>query len=851
MRSTHSITILASIPAKLNGLTAITSNLARLHDPRVLDLFREVDRHAIDITALDPLSIVSRCDQSKLDQLAANDEFVNRLNRLVQDLDSDDARTRWFDTRTDTPLQSVAYLSPEFGIAASVPQYSGGLGILAGDHLKAANDLGVPITGVGLFYRRGYFRQSLDKSHNQIETFPGQHPSMLTLRAVPDVEISIDLAGTTIKAQIWRADVGSVPLYLLDTTVDGETGSNQLVADRLYGGGTEDRIRQELLLGVGGFRALRAVGASPDVYHLNEGHAGFLVLEAIRCAMNEQGLSFLEAIEAVRPSIVFTTHTPVPAGIDRFPRELIERYLGWWCNACGVSLNDLMRLGSEDGIDTATFNLAAMSLRLAGVANGVSVLHGAVSRDMFSPIWPGVDAPDVPIRSVTNGVHATTWVSGEHAALLANSIGRDWAHANREAWANALTIPDADLWSVRSARRSKLVSFARQRATAAAVRRGARSSETRWCDQLLDPTILTLGFARRFATYKRATLLMRNPERLRKMLLDQARPVQLVFAGKAHPADEPGKGFIHQVAAFASDPALRNRIVFVEDYDIDAGRVLTQGADVWLNTPLRPMEACGTSGMKAAMNGALNCSVLDGWWDEMYTPEVGWAIPTDDDATDGNVRDDHESAWLFDLLENEVIPMFYERNANGVPSRWLSHVKKNLAELGPQVSASRMMRDYVTEQYEPAAARSAIAKTNHFEASRDLAAWRNSTTAAWPTVKVLEVLWPQDESGIGTALPVRVRVGLGSLNASDINVHVLVGPETSNGIVTDPTQITLYLADGDQSSDANSAWFSGELTTDHAGVLGAAVRVVPDHPGLHHWTDLRVVTWSSSEAPEH
>ena len=849
VRSTHSITILASIPDKLHGLSAITSNLARLHDPRVLDLFREIDRHAIDIAAFDPLGIVSRCDQTKLDQLAANDEFVNRLNRLVQDLDTDDARTRWFETRPDSPLKSVAYLSPEFGIAASVPQYSGGLGILAGDHLKAANDLGVPITGVGLFYRRGYFRQSLDRSNRQTEQFPGQHPSMLTLRPVAGVVIDIDLAGMLIKAQIWRADVGRVPLYLLDTTVDGETGSNQLVADRLYGGGTEDRIRQELLLGVGGFRALRAVGASPDVYHLNEGHAGFLVLEAIRCAMGEQNLTFAEAIEAVRPSIVFTTHTPVPAGIDRFPRDLIQKYLGWWCTACGVSLDELMRLGSENGTDTSTFNLAAMSLRLAGVANGVSILHGAVSRDMFAAIWPGVDAPDVPIRSVTNGVHARTWVSAEQAAVLANAIGRDWAHAEPDAWTAALAIPDADLWSVRSARRAKLVSFARGRAAAAAVRRGARPSETRWCDQLLDPTILTLGFARRFATYKRATLLMRDPDRLRRLLLDQARPVQLVFAGKAHPADEPGKEFIHQVASFASDPALRNRIVFVEDYDIDAGRVLTQGADVWLNTPLRPMEACGTSGMKAAMNGALNCSVLDGWWDEMYTPEVGWAIPTDDNSTDPNVRDDHESAWLFDLLENEVVPMFYERNANGMPARWLAHVKKNLAELGPQVSASRMMRDYTSEQYEPAAARSEIAKANNFEVARQLAGWRTSTTAAWSGVMVLNVAWPQDESGIGTALPVRVQVELGSLSAQDVAVHALVGPESSAGFVSEPTEIELSLQDGELSQGHNTAWFSGVLTTDHAGVLGAAVRVVPSHQALHHWTDMRLVTWAS-EAPE-
>jgi len=847
MRAQHTFTVVARVPDPLRPLEEIAADLSRLHDRRVRALFRVVDAEAIEVEGLDPLGVLARLPQYRLDELAADAGFVARARGLLDELRAEGAGSRWFAEHGDGSLRCVAYLSPEFGIAASLPQYSGGLGVLAGDHLKAANDLGVPLVGVGLFYRHGYFRQSLDRAGRQEERFPRLHPATMALQPV-DVEVSVELAGVPVRARLWSATVGSVPLYLLDTALNGDgvdAGPDQLVADRLYGGGTEDRIRQELLLGVGGFRALSAMGLRPDVYHLNEGHAGFLVLEAIRHAMADGDLAFAEAVEALRPSVVFTTHTPVPAGIDRFHRSLVERYLGWWCDDVGLTVEDLMEFGSEPGGDPDLFNLAAMSLRLAGGANGVSALHGAVSRSMFAGLWPQVPLEEIPIGSVTNGVHAPTWVSTEQAELLSTYVAHDWPHASARAWTAVDDVPDAALWRVRRLRRERLVHFARRRARTAAQRRGARESETRWCDQLLDPDAFTIGFARRFATYKRATLLLRDPARLRALLLADDRPVQLLFAGKAHPADEPGKELIHHVATFAADPDVRDRIVFIEDYDMDAGRMLTQGVDLWLNTPLRPMEACGTSGMKAALNGALNCSVLDGWWDELYRPDLGWAVPTDDTALDGEARDRRESDWLFDLLEREVVPLFYDRAVDGVPRAWVRRVKQSLATLGPQVSATRMMRDYVEHYYEPAARRGVERRSDGSARARAVARWRARVVDAWPDVEILSVGWPEGDLRLGAPVDIGVSVHLGGLAADDVRVQLVTGSVEQDPELRAPEVIVLEPLDG---PDRHGRWrFTGSFTGQQAGGVGLAVRVVPHHDDLAGWTELGLVRW----APEH
>lgn len=836
------MTVVARLPERLHSLTRMTTDLAALFDWRVVDLFRAVDREGIDVLELDPLAVLTRLGESRIAQLAADDAFVERADRLAATLDEERAQPRWFEHRSGSPLRSVAYLSPEFGIAASVPQYSGGLGILAGDHLKAADDLGVPLTAVGLFYRRGYFQQSLDRANRQHERFAAQHPETVALTAVPEHRVVVPIGGIDVRARVWRAKVGSIPLYLLDTEVDDETGTrnDQLMTDRLYGGHSEDRIRQEMLLGVGGHRLLSALGAAPDVYHLNEGHAGFLLLEAIRCVMRDRGATFGEAVEIVRPSIAFTTHTPVPAGIDRFHRSLIEKYLGWWCTECEVPLDSLMEIGGDTEGDPEMFNLAAMSLRLAGTANGVSKLHGAVSRSMFASIWPSTPRHEVPIGSVTNGVHAATWTSPAMSSLLTATYGADWPQRDAASWGDGSELDDHSLWSIRNDNRRRMVEFVRHRARTTALRRGDRTSEVQWCDELLDPDVLTIGFARRFATYKRATLLLRDPDRFRRLLHSTDHPVQFVFAGKAHPADEPGKAFIQQVASFASSPELRDRVVFVENYDIDVGRVLTQGVDVWLNTPLRPMEACGTSGMKAAMNGAINCSVLDGWWDELYRPELGWAIPSDDGADDVERRDDEESRWLFELLEQHVVPAFYDRDEHGRPGAWLQRVRASLVGLVPEVSAARMVRDYVTEVYEPAAARVATVTADDAAVARDLAAARDRIDSAWPAVRIVDVVWPSADTALGHTSRLEVHVDTDGLEPGEIEAQILSGAVALDGSLREPCTSTLSF----ERQEDGIAVYAGSILCDQTGELGLAARLVPHHPGAQSWTDFRLVRWA-------
>ena len=545
------------------------------------------------------------------------------------------------------PVRAIAYFSPEFGVSEDLPQYSGGLGVLAGDHLKGAADIGLPLVGVGLFYDHGYFHQKLDDRGWQQEEFPQLDPTALPLTPV-DGRVPLELAGEQVDADVWRYDVGSVPLYLLH--VDG-------VTDRLYGGDIEHRLRQEIVLGVGGVRLLAELGIEAEVFHSNEGHAGFLMLERIRRAIVGDGLSFDEAVDRVRPGGIFTTHTPVPAGIDRFSRELMERYFGAWAAECGVAIDRLMALGHlPDEAPDAAFNMAVLGLRLAGRANAVSELHAHVSREMFASL-------DVRIDAITNGVHVPTWAAQQPSAEMDNEA----------------------LWAARAAGRQRLVDVVRSRA-------GVE----------LDPEALTIGFARRFAAYKRATLLLSQPGRLEALLLSEKRPVQLVFAGKAHPADHQGKELIQRVVQFARRSELRHRMAFVEDYDIAVGRCFYEGSDVWLNTPRRPHEACGTSGMKAVLNGGIHCSVLDGWWDEMYDGSNGWAIPSFEHEADEGHRDHLETDALFALLEGEIVPMFYDRDEAGLPLAWLDKIRASLRTLGPRVTAERMLGEYVERLYEPA-----------------------------------------------------------------------------------------------------------------------------------------------------
>ena len=839
MRALRRFTVRAQLPEQLAPLGELVLNLRWSWHPETLDLFESVDPELWRATKGDPVRLLGEVDHDRLAALAADRRFVRRLTDAADDLQDYLGADLWYQ-RQNLPgaPTAIAYFSPEFGITEVLPQYSGGLGILAGDHLKTASDLGVPIIGVGLLYRAGYFVQSLSRDGWQQERYPGIDPHGLPLTQLTDaqgrpVKVAVGLPeGRTLHAQIWKAQVGRVPLLLLDSDVEDNQPAERGVTDRLYGGGTDHRLLQEMLLGIGGVRALRAYSAAtgaptPEVYHTNEGHAGFLGLERIR-ELVETGLSFDEALEAARAGTLFTTHTPVPAGIDRFPRDLVSRHFGGDNAWPGVPVERVLELGVE--ADPNVFNMAHMGLRLAQRSNGVSALHGIVSREMFAGLWPGFDAAEVPIGSVTNGVHAPTWMSRAVLELADREPGPGLLDDDAAGFTKIAALPDDVVWSTRRVLRERLVAEIRRRLRASWLERGAAPGELDWVESVFDPDVLTIGFARRVPSYKRLTLMLRDRDRLRRLLLHPQRPIQMVIAGKAHPADDGGKQLVQQIVQFADDPAVRDRIVFLPDYDIGMARFLYSGSDVWLNNPLRPLEACGTSGMKAALNGCLNLSIRDGWWDEMFDGQNGWAIPTADGVEDPDRRDDIESAALYDLLENTVAPRFYDRDDAGVPRRWTAMVTHTLSTLGPKVLASRMVQEYVERYYVPAGASARAAAADGLVGARDLAAWKSRVRGAWGGVRVLNV----DSAGlgdtpqVGQSLVVRATVDLGGLAPSDVDVIASYGRVDLSDRILAPATLSLRPAGDGESEGAHR--YEGTIPLGRTGPFGYTVRVLPHHP---------------------
>jgi starch phosphorylase len=827
-------------------------NLRWSWDDRTQDLFRWVEPDAWEATGHDPIRLLGMVDHRRLDHLAADRAFLSFMAEVHDDLRRYLETDRWFQGRQSpggaesSPLRSVAYFSPEFGIAEALPQYSGGLGVLAGDHLKAAGGLGVPLVGVGLFYHQGYFRQEMNPDGWQKERYVDLDPHVMALSPVEGLRVEVDLAGSPLLARIWKAQVGRVPLYMLDTDVEENDDNSRTVTDRLYGGDSEHRLRQEILLGVGGVRALELLEHPVQVFHSNEGHAGFLGLERVRRAIVDDGLSFDEAIEAVRAGTVFTTHTPVPAGMDRFPRGLMEHYFKGWAHECDVDFDRVMALGQQPGEPTdAPFNMAVMGLRLAASSNGVSKLHGVVSRQIFAPVWPGVPVEELPIRSVTNGVHSRTWVSPEMRDLFDRHVLPEWHEAGPDRWARIDDAGDDELWRARQQARERLVAFVRRRLHESALARGLSEPEAAWCDEAFDPGVLTIGFARRFAPYKRATLLLSQPDRLKALLLDPDRPMQLLFAGKAHPADDLGKDLIRQVVQFSRQEDVRHRVAFLEDYDMALARVLLQGSDVWLNTPRRPLEACGTSGEKAALNGALNCSIRDGWWDEYFDGENGWAIASTEGWDDLGRRDQAEAASLFDILERQVVPLFYERAPGRPRQRWLQRVRRSLRTLGPEVSASRMVRDYVVDLYEPAAAAADVMSGDGHQRARNLSAWKRRVLEGWPEVAVREIVSDSQAVDLGSSRRVSADVALGRLGGDDVHVQLVHGPVGPTDELTETSIVTMTLVE--QAGDDHR--YEGTFTCERAGRYGFTVRVVPAHPDLSTFAELGCVAWAVHTLP--
>jgi glycogen phosphorylase len=844
-----------SLPPELVGLSELAGNLRWAWDAPTRELFRWADPALWEEVDGNPVALLGGLPAERVAALAGDATFLTRLAEAVEDLRRYLTTPRWAQGLEEVPPR-IAYFSPEFGLTHAMQVYSGGLGVLAGDHLKAASDLGLELVGVGLLYRHGYFRQQLDADGWQQERYPDLNPHSLPLERLEQdghpASISVDLAGRPVACQIWVARVGRVPLLLLDTDLPGNDPADRVVTDKLYGGDVEHRLRQEVVLGIGGMRALElarslgVLGQPPAVFHSNEGHAGFLQLERIRQLVTREGLSFEEAVESARASVLFTTHTPVPAGIDVFPRELFERYFTEFASELGISLDRLLAVGQvRPEEDASTFNMAVNGLRLSAAANGVSQLHGRVSRAMFARLWPDIPTDEVPIGSVTNGVHAATWVGREMAAVFDRHLAPDWA-VNPDAWSRVGEIGDDVLWRARERARERLVAAIRRWVRDQQARRGEPPASLSWTDEIFDPDALTIGFARRFAEYKRGTLLLRQADRLRDLLLSGDRPVQIVFAGKAHPRDDSGKDLIRQIVHFSGDPELRTRLVFVEDYDMDLAAVLYQGVDVWLNNPRRPYEACGTSGEKAVLNGALHCSTLDGWWDEMYDGENGFAIGTADIHRDSAQQDAADARSLFELLERTVVPTFYDRAEGRLPRRWLAIVRRSLATLGPRVLATRMVREYTTDLYQPIAAHAASLIADDHAGAKSLAAWRSQLREGWPTVRVEMAEDDQVVARIGDMQEVRVLVTLGALAPTDVRVELVHGPVRADGTLADP-QVVPLTVEGEDAGGRHA--YRGRFACGVSGEYGVTARAVPAHDALLNWADPGLVTWANGVGP--
>ena len=854
VKALRRFTVRAHLPDRIAALAPLSTNLRWSWDVPTQELFASIDPAQWARIGRDPVALLGEVSPARLDELAEDHSFLERLDRLSGELDEYLTKPLWYQelqSRGDTVLPTgIGYFSMEFGVAEVLPIYSGGLGILAGDHLKAASDLGLPLIGVGLNYRAGYFRQSLTSDGWQHENYPALDPQGLPLRLLTRPHdgspVLIELAlpeSRVLRARVWVAQVGRIPLLLLDSDIPENNHDLRHVTDRLYGGDQEHRIKQELLAGIGGVRAIRIYTAiegipNPDVFHMNEGHAGFLGLERIREYVEADHLDFDTAVAVVRASTLFTTHTPVPAGIDRFPVDLVERYFGGDPDGGllpGVGVERVLGFGSE--ADPSKFNMAHMGLRLAQRSNGVSQLHGRVSREMFEQLWPGFDAAEVPIGSITNGVHGRTWAAPEWLQLGQDLTGSVEALQEPAMWQRLQQVDTGHIWWIRCQLRAKLVEDVRRRLRKSWLERGAIEAELGWTASAFDPGVLTVGFARRVPTYKRLTLMLRDPQRLEALLLDEHRPVQLIVAGKSHPADDAGKALIQQVVRFADRPEVRHRIAFLPDYDMSMARLLYWGCDVWLNNPLRPLEACGTSGMKSALNGGLNLSIRDGWWDEWFDGDNGWEI-TSAEVVSEDRRDDLEARALYDLLQESVAPKFYDRDDNGVPGRWVEMVRHTLQTLGPKVLASRMVRDYTERYYAPAAAslRRTIEPIDSlpYGQARELAAYRQRVTEAWPHVAITDV----DSTGLpdtpllGSELTLTASVALAGLHPDEVVVQAVLGRVDAGDTLREPAYTDMAHTGSGEGPAEGIHIFSATTPLPLSGSMGYTVRVLPRHPLL-------------------
>jgi len=824
----------------LESLREIAGNLWFCWNPDAVELFEYLDEELWHDSNHNPLQTLVRLSRSRLAEISKDEGYLEHAERVRNKFRAYMGRTRSYDYHLPKPVDFLtAYFSLEFGLTESLPLYSGGLGVLAGDHLKSASDLNLPVVGVGLMYKQGYFCQRLTADGWQQEYYPTTEFDTLPLEKVADDKgspllVSVDLAGETILCRVAKVNVGRVSLFLLDSDIPENSPQLRMVTSRLYGGDVEMRIRQEILLGIGGVRALELMGMEPAVYHLNEGHAAFTLIERVRSFVENQGLSIEESLEIVRSQSILTIHTPVPAGNDVFDRGLMQKYFGALCARLGIDFEAFLGLGRKIPTDRAEgFWMPVLGLRLTSRANGVSKLHEKVTKEMWHQVWPNAEKSDVPILPVTNGVHIPSYISRELGRLYDRYLGPGWTEDpdNEKIWQRAEKIPDTELWRTHERCRARLVAFARRKLVQQLKGQNASFEQVEAAENALNPEILTICFARRFATYKRATLIFRDPDRLAKILSHPEHPVQLIFSGKAHPADDEGKRFIRKIVELSKRPEFRGKLAFLENYDINIARYMVQGADVWLNTPRRPLEACGTSGMKASANGALNLSVLDGWWDEGYQGDNGWAIGWREEYENPDYQDDIESRALYDLLEESVIPLFYDRSVDDIPRNWISMMKRSIQTICPFFNSHRMVSDYVETCYVPAARNYRHLKANNFSALKSMVEWKKRIKEDWDKIRILDVTVPiADVPAKGKKLEMNVLVDTAGHNPEELRVELLHGPIDLNDNFK--VRYSTRLCATQSQVEDGKVLFQGSIPLDHTGLYGYMVRITPEHPNL-------------------
>lgn len=853
MRPIATFTVANNLPARISRLHDLYRNVYWTWEPAIRECLRGVDPERWHRSNHHPARMLEGIGIDALERLASDARFLENYDRAVHTLDHYCSGTGWYHrTRPESARrgETIAYLSAEYGLHESIPLYSGGLGVLSGDHTKSASDLALPFVCVGLMYQMGYFHQRLAVDGAQRESYDLNNPTHLLLQEVTDatgapIRVHVEYPKATVTAKIWRLNVGRVPIYLLDTNIaENRLPEYRDIADHLYGGDQELRLMQEIMLGIGGLRALQALGINPTVTHSNEGHSAFLMLERTRQYMADLGLTFDEASELTAAGSVFTTHTPVPAGNDAFPAELMETYFADYRSGLGLSRDEFLGLGRVDPTAlTEPFSMTVLALRMTSRRNGVSQLHGEVSRAMWKDLWTSIPPKDAPIVGITNGVHTRSWMADPMRRLYDRYLDPQWTESisSPTTWEGVNAIPANELWQTKNGLRSDLITYIHKRLTEQRAEWFSRSTTAREIGRILDPHVLTIGFARRFATYKRATLLFRDTERVLRLFTDPSRPIQLVIAGKAHPRDTPGKEFLQQVIAFIREHELESRIVFVEDYDMGVARMMTSGCDIWLNTPRRPLEASGTSGMKAAINGTLNLSIMDGWFPEGYDCTNGFAIGSGEELADIELQDEFESRLLYRTIEEEVIPAFYDRDDEGVPARWIAMQKRALLTIVPSFSADRMVQDYASRFYFPCSDRFRELYDEHAAGARALVAWKQSVRSAWPSVRILTATaHARSMMKVDQTVNVLATVSFGSLDPAHLRVEAFYGEVDPDGLVSKGTPSRLELVE----TQDGVATFTGSIILLHPGHAGIAVRAYPWNDLLVDAAEIDCMTWA-------